>query len=329
MVSRRRWRLCVMALLMAAAPVLVQAAAAPISAPTAKDFEAAAAKDLPGKAADVQKFGSTLAGKAKEDWAENVVCPDFTKPGQGVNSAKPEVRLNSAIVIHDLKTLSADRTLEKMLDNDDPAVRYWAARGLADISALIKRVGGKTESDAIDALAKRLKVEKSSVVTQEIVKALANFGAAGALGDALQAVAQQMAAATPDLSLLQTAGIALENVTSWLPSAAAADKVRAAGGAANVASFAAQQQLAYEKALQSVEPTATLPADYFKATQKVVESALAACKAAGAGNLPAVSAATATELLMNVNTTFGGDGKPGALQKEMKSAPVPQKIPGL
>lgn len=333
MVCRRRWRLWTTVLLLAALPAVTQAAgvggaAAPTVQPTAKDFEATAAKDLPGKVADVMRFAPSSI-TAKNLWAEGI-CGDFSKPDLGLNSKRPEVRLNSAILIHELKMLNTDKTLINMLNHDDPAVRYWAARGLGDLSGSVKPVGGTTLSKVTDALDKQVKVEKVGVVTQELVKALVTYNASGALLDALEAVGAQMQAGTPDVSLLQTAGMALDEVQKSIATAPAADKLRAAGATANLGSFAAQQQIAYKASLRTVDPTSTVPADYAKSTQKVLESAVGVCKAAGASSL-SVKLAPGTspeELLMTANNAFGTQGKPGDLQKDMKTVATPPVIKG-
>jgi hypothetical protein len=327
--------LWMMAVLAAAVPAT--ALAAP---PTSADFEKTPAKELPDRVKEVVDSGKTLTGTAKQDWAKKV-CQDFTQDKTGVNSPRAEVRLNAAILIHNLGTLSSDKTLVDMLKNKDAAVRYWAARGLEDLQPAehsMAAMGSTSEQEVIKALGAAVTAEAkgggSSVVIQQIVKTLKTYGAAPAAApamlDALDAVNTQMEGGTPDVSLLETAGAALDSIASWAGKATPAEKVHAVGAAAMAASFAAQQQDRYDKSLKESQGGGGVPDEYARATQKVVDSAVAVCKAAGAGTVAPVAPALApADYLRNVNKVFGVPGTAGTLQKELKDVPIPKILSGL
>lgn len=90
----RRWRVWSIVLAAAILPqALVHAAA-----PTAKDFEAMDQKDMPGKVLEIlHDLPSLVIDPVGRDKAASPIGKDFTAEGQGVNSTRPEVRLNSAI----------------------------------------------------------------------------------------------------------------------------------------------------------------------------------------------------------------------------------------
>lgn len=332
MVCRRWWRVWAAIVLLRGLPAALALAGAPVPSapttpPTAKDFEAAAAKDLPTRRAELLK-AAPANRRDRETWS-SAVCADFSKPALGVNSTRPEVRLNSAMLMAQLGTLSSDRPLMDLLKNPDQAVRYWAARGLVDISGSLIAAGGDARVRV--ALADAAKVEKSGVVHVELIKALVAYDNGGKafapLLDALEAISDQMATSIPEVATLQTATLGLDAITKYVATAADADKVRAAKVAARIASFAAQQQKKNEAVLAT--GGLTLPADYIKATQNVVNSATKVGSAASGTTLTTPPTRPGTdELLMHVNVTFGTGTTAGDLQKAMKTVPIPPTISG-
>jgi hypothetical protein len=297
------------------------AASAP-TPPTAADFESAATKDMPDMRAKIIAAMSSLGAAAKSAYATKV-CEDFSAPNLGINSKRPEVRLNSAILIHDLGTLSTDKYLEQMIDNTDPAVRYWAARGLYDISSLINMTGGLTLQRAVNALSNRGKVETSGIVETEIIKDLIQFQAASPLLDALEAVTGQMETTIPDVAMLQTVAVGLDFINK---SMASIDKAKAANVAARAASFAIQQEVCSEKVIKANEPDAKVPTEYIGAVQRVVESAVKIANSA-AGKTYALKTSTFDELQLTTRDIFGTpDGRAGALQGDLKTVKVPPKV---
>jgi hypothetical protein len=330
MVCRRRWqnRAMVLALGVTAgfwtANVSLGAAAGAAAVPTAADFEKADAKDLPSMRDAIIKPMSGMSALARDTYGAKVAA-DFTSAGLGVNSARQEVRLNSAILIHDLHTLSSEQPLILVLPSEDPAVRYWAARGLSDLAPDLMRVGGPPVDRVVKALGDRAKIEKSGIVEQEIVKALIQYGAFVPLLNALTAISNQMETAIPDLTLLQTAS--LDSVNKSIAGALAADKIKAATVAARLASFAAQQLKNNEKAIQSIDPTAKVPAEYVAAVQRVVEAATKVVGGAAGKTYPVPTGASVDELLLNVNGLFGTPGgRGGTLQADIPSVPVPPAV---
>ena len=176
MVCRRWCRVWTLMLVVGAMPAtLAWAAAAPAPVYTAADFETAAAKEMPGMRDSIAKRIATITSSQQRDKEAAAVATDFTAPGRGVNSARPEARLNAAILIHDLGTLSTDSFLTQMLQNKDVAVRYWAARGLTDIAKALINAGAAGR--VVTALGAQAKVETSGVVAQELIKALIQYSA--------------------------------------------------------------------------------------------------------------------------------------------------------
>src|SRR4051812_13795184 len=107
MVCRRRWRFLSVMLLVSAMPSMVALGAVP----TAADFEAADAKDLPGFRAALLKTMPPVTDVSARDAAAGKVVTDFSEAGKGINSKRAEVRLNTAIMFQELNTLSTDAKL--------------------------------------------------------------------------------------------------------------------------------------------------------------------------------------------------------------------------
>jgi hypothetical protein len=289
---------------------------------TAADFEAANVRDMAAMRDKVITAMKPLSASDKSAFATKV-CEDFSAQNVGINSKRPEVRLNSAILIHDLGTLSTDRYLEQMVDDADPSVRYWAARGLYDISSQINMTGGLTLQRAVTALSNRGKVETSGIVETEIIKDLIVFQAAGPLLDSLEAVTGQMEAAVPDVAMLQTIAVGLDFINK---SMASADKAKAANVAARAASFAVQQEVCNEKVIKANDPAAKVPSEYIGAVQRVVESAVKVANSA-AGKTYSLKTASFDELQLSTFDTFGTPGgRAGTLQGDLKTVKVPPKV---
>ncbi|HVX86175.1 MAG TPA: HEAT repeat domain-containing protein [Phycisphaerae bacterium] len=83
----------------------------------------------------------------------------------------PDAALNSAILVAKLGTLSTDATLEAMLKNPDPAIRYWAAKGLEGIMPTLAKLPS-AQKEAISALTDAQTAEKSDIVKSAIARAL-------------------------------------------------------------------------------------------------------------------------------------------------------------
>lgn len=301
------------------------AATSPTPTPpfTAADFEAAATKDMPGMRDKIIAAMKSLPNSSDKSVYATKVCDDFSAPNVGVNSKRPEVRLNSAILVHDLNTLSTDKYLEQMIANDDPSVRYWAARGLYDISSQINSTGGLTLQRAVNALAGRGKVETSGIVETEIIKDLKEFQAAGPLLDALESVTGQMEAAIPDVAMLQTVAVGLDFISK---SMANLPKDKAANVAARAASFAVQQEVCNEKVIKASDPSGSIPREYVAAVQRIVDAAVKVANSA-AGKTYSIKTSSFDEMQLSANDTFGTPGgRAGALQGDIKTVQVPPKV---
>jgi hypothetical protein len=330
MVCRRWWRNKAVILALGVAGTWTAgarwavAAAAPPAAPfTAADFEKAEAKDLLTMREEILKVKPMNPVLADSYGA--AVAKDFSAAGLGLNSPRQEVRLNSAILIHGLKTLSTDRTLIEMLKSKDAAVRYWGARGLSDISDRMVQIGGHAVQAVVDALGAQAKVETSGVVQQELIKALIQYGTFVPLLDALNAISNQMETAIPDVPTLQTAALGLEFVGKSMGTALAPDKVKAAAVACRAASFAAQQLQKNEDSSKAIG--ATVAPEYVAAVQKVVEAATKVAGGASGKSYPAPGGTDTPEFLKNVLDLFGAPGNhKGKLQTDIPSVPVPPAV---
>lgn len=327
MTCRRWWRNWSVLLVLGVMPAALSLGAGP-AAPglhTADDFEKGDAKDLPVWREDILKAAAPKAATDKYSFA-STICADFGAADKGVNSKRDDVRLNSAILIASIKTLSAENTLIKMLSSADPAVRYWAAKGLGDISGSLKTAG------AIGASVRGLqgagaKPEISGIVMQEILRSLAAFGDRPALISVLAAEGKQMAGNQPDVATLLSVAQGLESVAGTLASAPTAEKVDAANAAAQLASFAVQHTWVMDKQLKANDASASVPRDFQDAVQKVIVSATKVASAAAGKNYSNPLGGSPGELMLNVNALLGTPGgRAGNLQADLKGVSVPALI---
>jgi hypothetical protein len=302
----------------AAAVIAAGAAPAPGSAiATPADFEAASAKDLPTLRATALATILKIPDLTTRNREVGVINKTFLAPKVGVNSTRPEVRLNVAIFMAGTQTLSSDAALQAMLTNSDAAVRYWAVCGLTSLASQEKRAGA---SATISALQKAAKAEPSSIVAQELIKAFKEYEDPAGTVEALNVLATKMNTTIPDIATLQAATAGLQYVATKIP-----DKVKAATAAANLASSAAQQAVAYEKS--QADQGATLPPGYLSAVQKLVDAATQAANAAAGGGISTPVGTIPAEILLNVNGTFGTPGgKAGTLQGKLAPVPVPAML---
>jgi len=318
MVSRRRWRLVAVMVVAGILPGLAQGAVLTLpKGMGAKEMDAAHGKDSVAIRTAVIDAAKSATVTERDEYAK-VVVKEFEPE---LASKNPDARLNTAILFNDLKTLSSDSALIAMLKNTDPSVRYWGARGLGDIAEKLKAIGPLR---AITALRDCAKAEKSGVVAQEIIKALAVFGDLPALLVALESVSVQMKAAIPDSGMLQAAALGLNTIEAGISKADAADKLTAATLAAKLASFAAQQQFNYH--LQQTAVASSVPPEYMKAVQDVVDAAVKVMGSAAGKSYAHVSGDAPPEVLLNLNTLVGAPGASGIIQKDMAGVPAMQAV---
>jgi hypothetical protein len=314
----RRWRVWSIVLAAAILPQALVHAAGAAGVPTAKDFETADQKDMPGM---VLKILSTLPSLATDPVGRNnaikQIGADFTSNGLGIMSNRAEVRLNSAILIGQFQTLDSDRFLKQMLkiNNgiDDPTVRYHAAKGLgtpAMVKAekdIAKQMGGGNPGIVAD-IAAAAKNEKVSVVKQELIKTLIAYDAADALIEATEGISAQMQTTAPDVPTLETAASAFAVIANNMSGVAAANKSKIPVAAVNAASYAIQHYRQAEKAAKEEERK--VPDELTQATLKVIDSAVkAAAAASGKGFRVDSKSIDAAEL--DMNTVFGAAGGQG------------------
>lgn len=253
------------------------------------------------------------------------VADDFTRPNRGVNSTNPDARLNSAMLIAELKGLDNDAALEGMLKNSDASVRFWAARGLGDLASDLKGVGGGATGRAVTALQNAVKTEKSGVVIQEITKALATYGDPAAIRECLHTVIVQINANQPDVEMLHAAAAGLEALAPKVAGETAAEKTDSANLAMQLASLSAQQLVAYKATLDAASET--LPRSYLDSTRDVADAASKVAAAAAGKTYPAPAGSSPDELLFQVNNLFGAPGAGGGtLQKDIPSLKAPPVV---
>jgi hypothetical protein len=319
MVCRRRWRFgAVLVVAGAFAGTLTSIAAAALPA-TAADMRAAAPADRPAIREKIlrgaEKLGVVDRDKYGRDVADNF-APLLTDPDANL-------RLNGAMTIEQLLTLSLDRTLEEMLKNPSPDVRYWGAKGLGGIAQLVKSTGSTTLSTVIQSLTSATKVEKVGVVQAEIIRALTIYDDVNGLLDALEASAPELAGGLPDRGMIDAVTAGLEAVNRLSGTAPPATKQRAAAIAARVTSFAAQQLKRYQDAQKMIE--ADVPANYTNSTVRLVDAGVKVMGTA-AGKTFNVDRNSPDGILLTVNGITGAKGRPGDLQKAMPGVPVPPDV---
>lgn len=321
MVFRRRWRLSVL-LAATLTPSLALAAGLPASASDMEAAHGSAAVDLRHKVIDAAPTNKLLRDQYGEAVCKALANEKDPKGPNELNSTNPDARLNTAIMVYELNTIATDKTLMGMLKNPDPSVRYWGARGLAQIAPDLKVVG---DQPAIAALKAAGAVETSGVVIEEIIKALIIYDDFPALTVVLDAVSSHLSKGIPDTRMLVAAANGLDAISGKVASATSADKAHVAEIAVKLASFTSQQ-LAANKAAHDAIGT-TVPKDYLDASNALIE---AAAKVAGnaAGKTYSWKKTTDTdEFQLDVNTLFGTPpNKPVQIQTDLPGVKPPPAI---
>jgi hypothetical protein len=247
------------------------------------------------------------------------------------NSNNIDAQLNSAILITEMQTLSTDSTLEGMLKNSSPAVRYWGAKGLGGIIPDLEKVGGAAISNAVNGLLTALKTEKSGIVKAQMVEALAKTSDVRTVVQGLDILSSQLAGGTADSDTLDATAAGLSQLDAAIRAAgtgvAKGDAAAAAKSAAWTASFAAQQQVALSEKLSADQ--SDLPDGYSTSTTNVVGAAVKVLNdLAGRGTFKAPAgdeSPDALQLMVDGLTGTSGTGQ-GELQKAMPDVPVPPAI---
>jgi HEAT repeats len=327
MVCRRRWCLVSLIVLAGGASPTIALAAVPDPPHSAADFEKVSGRDL----VTFRDENLNAAPKSLQERAEYArkVGAEFTKSGLGVNSKNVAVRLNSAMLIAQLAIVGADRAPIDMLSNDDPAVRFWAAKGLGSIASDALRAG--VAGGAIAALDAAAKKEKDGVVAQQIINTLIKYDAPEPISHALQNIASQIQVAIPDAGMLEAAALGLDAIAPKVAGASPALKTQYATTAMRLATYTIQQAKANDASLKAIG--LTLPQGYVDASRHVVIAAThVAGPSAGKTYRAPSSGASFDELELDVNTLFGtppagsAAAKPGQLQADVKDVPPPDGV---
>jgi hypothetical protein len=327
MVCRRRW--CLQSLIVIAGSVSPTLALAAVPTPphSAKDFETAGHDLVRFRDEDLAAAPTNAQDRAEYARA---IGKDFTQSGLGINSKDPAVRLNSAILIAQLNSIGAKDALVEMLSSSDPAVRFWAAKGLGSIARTQLNAG--VAGPSIAALNAAAKKENDGVVAQEIIKTLIMYEAFEPILHGLENIASQIQKAIPDAGMLQAAATGLDAIAPKVAAQAPALKLLSATIASHLASYALQQAKANDAALKSVSTTG-LSDEYLAAVRHVVSAATrVAAAAAGKTYRPPSSGSSVDELELHVNTLFGtapggtAPAKSGQLQADMKDVPLPDAV---
>jgi hypothetical protein len=239
-----------------------------------------------------------------------------------LSDPNPDARLNSIMLFVQLETLATDAPLAEAVSNNDPAVRYWGAKGLGGpLSATIIRIPNAAAA-AVKALADQAKRETSGVVQQEILKALVVYKSASGVLDGLEPFTNKMQTEIPDRGDLDAVSQGLDAVGTAIaanPAVPAPQKERAAIIAARAASFAAQQ-------LENYSKFETVPEPYAKSVRELIAASVKVLSAAGGQAMRLPPGDEPGVLVMNVNALVGRPGEPGELQKRMPNVLPPPRV---
>jgi hypothetical protein len=290
----------------------------------AKGTAAVAAREAivgPGKSMSLvsrDSYGATVASK---------LAPLLAKPEISVDA-----RLNAAIAIAEMHTLSTDKSLEGMLKNAAPEVRYWGAKGLGGIMPDLGKVGGQSLRDAVNGLLTALKTEKSGIIKTQMIEALGKTNDLRTVLQGVDVLTAQIAAGTTDTATLDAAAAALTQLDTAIRAAGAGgmskgDTSAAAKSVAWMASDAAQQQVALSEKASAEQ--SEMPEGYASSTANVVSTAVKALNdLAGRGTFKGPAgdeSPDALQLMVDGLTGTPGTGQ-GELQKTMPDVPVPPAI---
>lgn len=317
MVCRRRWPVLAVSVVALSPALLFAAAAGSMNLPEQ------AAKLKAASGIDAITIRSAVIAAAP---TSTVPRNDFAKEVDKhfrplLSDPNPDARLNTVMLYVQLETLATDAPLAEAVSNNDPAVRYWGAKGLGGpLSSTISRIPNAAAA-VIKALADQARKETSGVVQQEILKALVVYKSVGGVLDGLEPFTNKMQTDIPERGDLDAVSQGLDAVAKALadPAVTAAQKERAANIAARAASFAAQQLENYAKFEAVPEPYAKSVRELVANSVKVLSAASGQAMRLPPGDEPGV-------LVMNMNALVGRPGEPGELQKRMPRVPPPPRV---
>ncbi len=246
----------------------------------------------------------------------------------GVQCAKlltnKNAALNAIIVIADMRDISVETALENGLSNHNPAVRYWAAKGLGEILNTLSVIRAAFHR-AIAKLGAALKAETDPIVRQRIEDTLVEprnppRQAASLLIGALATTAKGFAASPPHDLESVVSGITDVNKLLKKNVTLNAVQTRAAVSAVSrLISFSAQW---YD--------TRQIPLDEKPFVPQVMAAAGVLLDRLGKttdfSGLKTGPKPDPVSLLLKVNNVTGSPGAPGEIQKVFPGVKSPPRI---
>ncbi len=332
MQSRRWWKSIVSAWLLgvclAGAARIATAAPAPPGPPPAPADVATAIAPLKGAAVvayrtSVNASAATLNVTEKNRYAEKL----GTALEPVIKGANVDAAINAIVLLVDLDVLFADRALVNALPNPNPAIRYWAAKGLGNIMDRTRNVGPAAVAKLNGQLRDQLKVETSGIVKQQILRALAASGDVASLSDALLFLAQTLEKSPPDIGAINASTVGLDGLLAAIKAGATlnpTEKADALNALAQTLSFTSQHNLALAE--KDILPDAQASAAVDLARSGVaLLNALADKEIAKLPN-NINNSSSAGELFLGVSGIVGSPKVPGDLQKTFPAIPAPGEI---
>lgn len=240
---------------------------------------------------------------------------------------KPHVALNAVMILAQIKHIDTDRALVQALTNKNPAVRFWAAKGMADILPGLRQVPAFSRDVA--AVAAALGKETS-------------FPAAGAMAEALGASGDP-SAVQPLVAFLDR----LEKEFREEPDATVMDPTIDAVTAVGELGSAISQQNQTPAAAQKVVNLMSLAAQYLQnrvvnnpGTAEGHKSLVFNLGSAGVTALNRLGARPtltwrvrinqdAAIICDEINTNAGSPSVKGRAQTSLQGVKQPPKAPGL
>jgi len=101
-------------------------------------------------------------------------------------------RLNVAIISAKLSGKSLVKILQAGADDPSPAVRYWIAKAVG-AAAKTKELGDNEQRDALTVLSRRLKLEESSLVLEQVMLAMSEIQLPEAIQKVLEGLDSRVA----------------------------------------------------------------------------------------------------------------------------------------
>ena len=245
-----------------------------------------------------------------------------------LESKNADTQAIAVITVVELNALNTDGFLIRALTNANPAVRYWAAKGLGQIMDRLRRAAAS--GAAVKALQGQLKVETSGIVKAQILNAIALSGDFKEVLAAAKRLEADMKAKAPDAGTIDAARTAVDALDFFIEDADSkgtplpkADCLDAATVTTHLASYAAQGN-------HNLNDKKVLPPGNQDAARYLAESGVKLLNAVGKTkiSLPAAKSTDGPdELLLEVNSVMGsksiGDGE---IQKTLPEVTIPETI---